>query len=205
MSWLTRVLDFANADELPERLSTRASTALRKQLDLGRHSHYYLPSGALVVVGGVRWKPEEPREAQRRLIATLATLATHGVQASLCTRLAQTIAGLKPGGVARFVSASSMDDAPLPPRAIGLSQTCDYRFDNYVVLKPSSLDEWAAITVAELISQGFGGRVRRCDLPSCRAFFVNLIRRGPPAMFCSESHGSQARVARQRARERKER
>src|SRR5690606_38913025 len=112
-------------------------------------------------------------------------------------------------GVARFVPASLVNGSPLAPPLGVLSprrdpwETTDYRMASYVVMRPVTLEQWYAILLGELISQGLGGRARRCELPRCRLLFVNTVRRGKRRRFCCNSNGPNSRGTRLRRRGRK--
>lgn len=65
----------------------------------------------------------------------------------------------------------------------------------------STLQQWLALLIAELIHRGFDDRVRVCELPTCTNFLVNWKTRGPEQLYCSKNHGSQHRVQRKRKRD----
>lgn len=203
--WFDPILELANADLLPASMSARDSRELRKRLQL-RTSVTYLPDGTMVSGIDVRWSNDEPRKAQQALVEILDGLRKNGPTARICRALARIIRGVNFAGYVQFVPAEKIDGplGPPPPALLPDDDAdIDYRLLRTTTLKPGSLQQWCAIAVAELISRGFGHRVRSCGLPSCDIFFVNWIRGGPKRAFCSTSHASQARVRRKRKRDAK--
>ncbi len=71
----------------------------------------------------------------------------------------------------------------------------------YGRISPSSIRGWYSYLIAELIAQGLDKRLFRCGLTSCSKFVLGAKARGPAQKYCSESHGSQARMARKRLRD----
>jgi len=65
----------------------------------------------------------------------------------------------------------------------------------------TGLTQWLALLIVELIDRGFGGRVRMCELLSCKNFFVAWRTKGPQQRYCSTNHASQHRVQRKRKRD----
>jgi predicted RNA-binding Zn ribbon-like protein len=82
-----------------------------------------------------------------------------------------------------------------------LSANRPKEFGSFTEITATSVSQWALLALAELISQGFDDRVRRCALETCNKWFIDSKSKGPRREYCSVSHGSQDRVKRKRRRD----
>jgi hypothetical protein len=174
--WFDPVLTFVNT-EYPRRIA-KWLTNYPIQLDLpDRHRALLLPEGNV----------REANAAQQMLRENLEQLREQG----RCTpkMWASMFRGHK--------ELLSMEAESV----VYLSANDPKKFTIRTEIKPSSVSQWALFALAELITQGFDTRVRRCALDTCNKFFIDAKTKGPRREFCSVSHGSQDRVKRKRKRD----
>lgn len=217
-TWINRLLAFANKD-LSSLHSSADVLQLRRSLGMTLHgdgefqaSDGFLPSGAFLDVTGVRFTAYEARRAQDALIKRLDGLRDR-VTPQLCLELQRQVAASQKAGrvraVSRFMPRAVLEgpqefttDVPFG-KPTNYTNSTDWRLDSYVVYRPTLPGLWSSIVIAELISQGLGGRIRRCELQRCRDFFAVIVRRGSERRFCSDAHSAQPRVEKRNRRRKK--
>lgn len=172
--WFAPILAFANAED-PERAILEISEA-EIVFAAGNNRTWKLSFPAI--------EDDDVQEDQGKLRKILAALQERGPTRRLWLDIAK-----------------KMTFAPISGTVGPKAQAASFKLNAIVRIGPKSLEQWYAYAIAELISQGYGDRVKRCQLHTCQRFFVDDKTKGPPKVYCNTSHASQARVKRKRQRD----
>lgn len=185
IDWFLPVLDFANAEIPPlADMQDEQTSAFWPAPDMT-----LWPKGErqrwILTVSEVQWsESEEPFEERRRLEKILDAIVSGRDTSITMTEIFAYTPLIDISGNALLTVAAEVADAKLDSG----------RLEILIAVKPSSIHQWYAFSLAEFLSEKMGDHIHRCELKTCKRFFLGR----PDKRYCRRGHGSQVRTQKKR-------